>query len=93
MGVNYKEAVVEINGKEMIPFIVETYNIEKKDHDILTVLLLLIKKNQYKPFLESTGYKKLYGNDSDYRSFILYNEANEELVIKRAMDFYNGTKH
>lgn len=93
MGLNYKNAIVEINGKEMIPFLIETYNIEKKDHDILTILLLLMKQNQYKPFLESTGYKKLYGDDSNYSTWLWYSPGNEELIIKRATDFYNGLKH
>jgi hypothetical protein len=93
LGANYKEAIVAVNGKEIIPFLIDTYYINKKDLDVLTVLLLLMKQNEYKTFLESTGYKKLYGENSDYNSFILYSQANEELIIKRAKDFYYGGKH
>ena len=27
------------------------------------------------------------------RTYIIYNKANEELIIKRATDFYNETHH
>lgn len=93
VGVNFKEAIVEMNAKEMIPFLVQTYNATKKDHDILTVLLLLMKQNKYQPFMVSTSYKKLYGDeDASYESYLNFNTANEELIIKRATDFYNGLK-
>ena len=92
VGVNFKNAIVEMNAKEMIPFLIQTYNAAKKDRDILTVLLLLMKQNKYKPFLVSTSYKKLYGDDADYQSYLNFNTANEELIIKRVTDFYNGHK-
>jgi hypothetical protein len=92
IGLNYKQVLVDINAKEMIPFLISTYNISKKDHDILTVLMLLMKNNEYQPFMVSTSNKKLYGSDeySSYKAFLVFNTANEELIIKRATDFYNG---
>ncbi len=90
MGLNYKHAVVEVNGKEMIPFLIETYNADKKDHDILTVLLLLMKKNEYRPFLAASSYRKLYGNDTDFNAYIDFNPANEALIIERATNFYKN---
>lgn len=89
MGINYKQAVAEINGKEMIPFLIETYKASKKDRDILTLLMLLMRWNKYKPFVSSASYKKLYSDEYNYGSYIEYNTANEELIIKRATDFYN----
>jgi hypothetical protein len=76
--------------KKMIPFLIKTYNIDKKDHDILTVLMLLMKENQYKPFLASQSFRKLYGEEASYQAHLELNKANEELILKRAMDFYNG---
>ena len=90
VGLNFKDVIIELNANEMIPLLIKTYNISKKDHDILTVLMLLMKDNNYQPFLSSASYKKLYGEVGNYRSFLNYNKANEELIIKRATDFYNG---
>ena len=92
IGANFKHAIIEINAKEMIPFLIDTYNIAKKDLDILTVLMHLMKDNKYEPFLKSASYKKLYSDDSNYMSYLAFNKNNEDLIIKRATDFYNATK-
>jgi hypothetical protein len=93
VGVNFKEAIIEINAKEMLPILVTTYNVTKKDHDILTLLMLLMKDNKYEPFLTSMSYKKLYGDEDNYQSFLIYSKANEDLIIKRATEFYNGSRN
>lgn len=91
LGLNLKHAIVDINGREMIPFLISTYKTDKKDHDILTVLMLLMKNNEYKEFMVSTSNEKLYGDEiNSYDSFLNFNIPNEELIIKRATDFYNG---
>ncbi|MEI9945648.1 MAG: hypothetical protein WDN26_15695 [Chitinophagaceae bacterium] len=90
IGVNYKYAIVETKAKEIIPFLIETYNATKKDKDILTLLMQLMRDGEYGPFLKSASYKKLYGEDADYLTYLDANTANEELIIKRATDFYNG---
>ena len=95
VGGNIKEAIVEMNGTELIPTLINWYNKEKKDHFILTVLLLLMKNNNYPEFINSTGYKKLYREPKtaeDYKIafFLNYNKANEDLIIQRATNFYNG---
>lgn len=90
LGLNYKHAIAEIRAVEMIPFLIEFYKRDYKDHDILTVLLLLMKSVNYPPFTGSASYPKLYGKGVTYNSFIQYNKANEELICKRAMDLYNS---
>jgi hypothetical protein len=92
IGANFKQAIIIINAKEMIPLLISTYNIAKKDLDILTVLMHLMKDNKYEPFIKSPSYKKLYSDDSQYLSYLAYNKGNEDLIIKRATDFYNATK-
>jgi len=90
VGLNFKQVMVDINAKEMIPFLINMYNAEKKDHDILTVLMLLMKDNEYDEFLVSLSYKKLYADkESSYKAYLNFNTANEELIIKRATNFYN----
>lgn len=94
VGVNFKNAMVEMNAREMVPFLVSTYTISKKDHDILTVLMLLMKNDKYAAFLNSASYKKLYGDeDASYKSYLNFNTANEQLILKRATEFYNGLKN
>ncbi|HMR92144.1 MAG TPA: hypothetical protein PKC69_07510 [Chitinophagaceae bacterium] len=92
IGLNYKHAILEIKAWEMIPLLVKTYKIKSADLDILTLLMQLMKEGEYQPFLESASFTKLYGEDASYLSYLNFNKANEELIIKRAMDFYNGKK-
>jgi len=90
MGLNYKMAILEINGIEFIPFLVSYYNEKKKDGDILTLLNQLMLQNKYEPFMTSPTYEKLYKEGSDYMAFIDYNKANEQLIIQRATQLYNA---
>ena len=92
-GINFKRAIEDLNAKEMIPLLITTYNVTKMDHDILTVLMLLMKQNKYPPFMASEPYKTLYGPDSRYKSFLPLNKGNEDLIIQLATNFYNGLKH
>jgi len=93
VGVNYKHIIFEINATSMIPFLLQTYNLQKRDHDILTLLMLLMKKNDYAPFSTSASYRKLYGSGHDYDAALNYNAANEALIIQRATDFYTSLAH
>lgn len=91
VGLNYKKAIIEINGREMIPLLISTYNKDHKDHDILTLLMILMKNNEYAPFLTSSSYKKLYANEeTSYDAWLNLNAANEALIMERATNFYNG---
>jgi hypothetical protein len=94
VGVNFKQAIIEINAKEMIPDLIAVYTANKaiKDLDLLTVMMQLMKDNEYEPFLLSPSYKKMYAEDASYQSFLNYNKANEDLIIKRATEFYNADK-
>jgi hypothetical protein len=89
VGANFKAVMVMINAKEMIPFLTEVYNINKSDHYLLTVMMLLMKNNNYPVFMNSTSYTKLYASGDDYSSFLVYNKGNEDLIIHRATNFYH----
>jgi hypothetical protein len=80
VGVNYKQAILEKG------------SIKTKDLDLLTVMMVLMKENEFEPFLASPSYRKLYAEDADYRAYLIYNKANEDLIIKRATEFYNANK-
>lgn len=91
VGGNFREAIVRMNAIELIPYLIEFYNREKKDHYILTILMLLMKENKYTEFTNSTSYSKLYGKeDGEYSAYLVYNKANEVLILQRASNFYNG---
>ncbi len=92
-GINFKQAMLEINAREMIPDIIATYRAGKvRDLDLLTVLMHLMKDNEYEPFLISGSYKKLYAEETSYKTYLNYSKGNEDLIIKRATDFYNANK-
>lgn len=93
VGINYKQVILEMNATAMIPFLIKTYSVSKKDHDLLTLLMLLMKENNYEPFMNSASYKKLYGENSNYQDYLAFSRANEDLIIKRATEFYNGKKN
>jgi len=94
VGVNYKHAILEINAREMIPFLITTYTsgTTRKDLDLLTLFMLLMKNDEYDPFISSGSYRKLYSEESDYMSYLNYTKGNEQLIIKRVTDFYNANK-
>jgi hypothetical protein len=94
VGVNYKHTIIEINAIELIPDLITVYHAKTrtKDLDLLTLMMQLMKENEFEPFLLSASYKKLYADDADYRAYLTYNKANEDLIIKRATEFYNANK-
>jgi hypothetical protein len=91
IGENFREAIVEMNATGMIPVLVEIARKETKDHYTLTTLLLLMEKNNYSEYMSSSSYKKL-ADHSSYENppYLVYNKANEDLIIQRATNFYNG---
>ncbi len=89
VGANLKAAIVEIHANELIPDLVKAYGRDRKDQDILSVLMLLMKDGKDKPFLASITYHKLYAEGASYQSFIVVNAANQKLMVGRAMAFYH----
>lgn len=88
VGVNIKHAVLVLKANEVIPDLVAVYKKNRKDHDILTLLMLLMRDGEYRPFLKSATYRKLYGEQSSYSSWITASKANQDLVGARAMAFH-----
>lgn len=93
IGENFREIIETINATGMIPLLAEMARKETQAHYSLTTLLVLMEKNQYSEYLNSSSYKKL--SDHSYSSYqhppyLVYNKANEDLIIQRATNFYNG---
>lgn len=91
-GVNLKNAILEMNAVELIPDLITVYKYKNKDHDILTVLMLLMKEGKYGEFEKSTSFTKLYGEDANYKAYLQANSANQKLIMDRAMAFYKSKK-
>jgi hypothetical protein len=90
VGLNIKQAVVELDAYALIPSLVQAFQRNPKDLDILTVLLILMKDGHYKPFEASETNTKLFGPDAKYDNYIVGNDANQKLTIQRAMAFYKS---
>jgi hypothetical protein len=88
VGVNFKQAIVELDAYELIPDLVAVYNKTKKDQDIISVLMILMKDGKFGPFLASSTYTKLYGEGANYQAYDVANDANRKLMIGRAMAYY-----
>jgi len=91
IGENLRELIVETNATGLIPALAETAKKETKDHYDLTTLLLLMEKNKYPEYVNSSSCKKLADHSSyEHPPYLVYNKANEDLIVQRATNFYNG---
>lgn len=90
VGVNLKSAITLLDAHELIPDMLAVYKRDRKDQDILTACLFLMRNDKFKPFLSTPTYKKLYGENASYQAYIVANQANEDLTMQRAMAFYHS---
>ena len=89
IGCNLKQAIIELHAYELIPTICDVYKKKRYDHDILSVLMILMKDGKFAPFMESASYKKLYADEeSSYQSFLVANRENQDLIMSRATAYY-----
>ncbi len=92
VGNNLKNAILELNAVETIPTMAAAYNRDKKDHDILTLMMLLMKESKYQPFLKSSTHKKLYGDEENWRSFAMATPALQKDVLGWGNALYRSKK-
>lgn len=86
-----KEGIVVINGFELIPSIIEKFNMQaEKDPYMLTTLMLLMKIDKYLPFVTSDFYEKLYTKDewNQGLTYITFSKDNQLKIIQMAQAFY-----
>ncbi|MCW3101812.1 MAG: hypothetical protein JWO09_252 [Bacteroidetes bacterium] len=84
---DYKQTIVNLAGYEAIPTlkkILERQPQKLKDTYILTVLMLLMKNDQYAPFIATELYKALYNEENkDFRkemTVALTNKRRDEIL-------------
>jgi hypothetical protein len=91
VGLNLKAAIWQLNATELIPDLATAFNRDTRDNDILTLMMLMMNEAKYKPFLDSTSYKKLYADEStSYKAYLTSNSANKQLILARAGAFYHS---
>lgn len=91
-GMNIKQAIIETNATELTPELIQIYNVGKKDNDILTTLMLLMRQGKYQPFIASNLYKTLYSKDKSYYEGVDVNADRVKFVLRTAQSFYQA-KH
>lgn len=90
VGLNYKFIITELKAKELIPLLLKTYNLQKKDHDILSVCMLMMKEAEYAPFSKSKIYKSFFGDNSQYRDRIPMTPAVYKELSTVSLAFYKS---
>jgi hypothetical protein len=91
VGNNLKNAILEIEGVELIPTVSDIYIKEgRKDHDILTLLALLMKSKNFSGFTRQPLYKQLYGSEHNYQAFVMATRPNQDQIIGVASTFYKN---
>ncbi|MCW5937504.1 MAG: hypothetical protein KIT11_09385 [Fimbriimonadaceae bacterium] len=92
VGVNFKAAIDYLNAWELIPDLIAEYRRDRKDHDILTLLMLQMRKAEYEPFFYCEAYLALYGDDSGYQAFMPHTVPTEQEILRLARGFYESKK-
>lgn len=92
VGSNFKRAILELNAVELIPHLVGVYNRTRADHDILTVVMILMKDGKYQPFLASSIHKRLFGENTSFQASLPASPANQRFVTDQAMRFYKSSR-
>lgn len=87
VGTNLKQTVAYVKAKSLIPQIKAIYLKDHKDHDILTLFMLMMDDAKYKPFLSSTIYKTIYSEEASWQATIPFNKANEKTILDLATRF------
>lgn len=91
LGGNFKDVIVALRADVLIPEIIDAYRHHPYDHELLTVLMLLMERGKYPEFIQSSSHNKLYKGDAvNYSAYLIFNKANEDLIIQRAQRYYTS---
>lgn len=92
VGANFKHAILELHASELISDLADVYKATRKDHDILTVMMILMRDAKYRPFTSTRFYVKLFGEHADFGASLPATPANQKLVLDHAAAFYRSRK-
>jgi hypothetical protein len=91
-GVELLTIIVDLNAKELIPLLIDSYHSDRSNHYILTALLLLMSNNDYSEFLRSQQYAQLYSEKLSARiDYLPYTTKNIDFILQQATSFYHAS--
>jgi hypothetical protein len=92
VGLNYKTVLVEVNAVELIPDLLAIHDrqmvLRHEDDDIYTVIMQLMEKARYGPWLQTDLRKKLYGEDAVFWASVLCTPGLDLMIHRLGMGFY-----
>ena len=84
-GNNLKKAIIELDAVELIPDMASLYKQSHKDHDLLSVMSVLMKNRKFRRYTTSDVYRKLYYGETNYKSSIPLTPYVEHLILSDAL--------
>ncbi|MGN6421194.1 MAG: hypothetical protein ACTHMC_27010 [Pseudobacter sp.] len=89
VGFNYKKQIKELHAVELVPQLISNYK-RTGDKDLLTLLIELMEKDQYQPWLDSEIWQEM-NQKSETRSFrksALFTNTKAYTILKFATEKY-----
>lgn len=92
VGITFKEIIVMLSAYESIPDMLQKLKSKMpRDNYLLTTMMVLMKNDNYAPFLKSDIYKDLYASDN-YKESIEFTSANNDAIAQFANSYYSWKK-
>lgn len=95
IALGYKQTILELNVWEFVPFILSFEsklntgkNESLQDTYLYTVLMRMMKDNDFPDFKKTNFYNKLYGSDAKYRETIDFTPDTRKQLVNLAENFY-----
>lgn len=89
VGYNYKKQIKELHAVELVPQVISNYK-KTGDKDLLTLLIELLEKDQYQPWLDSEISQEM-NKKTETRSFrksALFSSSKAYSILKYATERY-----
>lgn len=87
VGVNLKQAIYVLKAKELVPDLVALYSRDHKDHDLLSLMMILMADAKYPGFTKTQVFAKLYGENANWGTYVEATKALQSQVIRQALAF------
>lgn len=87
-GANVKQAIVTLQGYELIPDLVALFEKTPKDKDLLSTLGTLMNNGKYRPFQKSDIGQKLYSDKAEARKPLPATKQNEQAILDQAKAYF-----
>lgn len=88
-GSNVKQAIVQIQGYELIPELIDLFRNNRKDKDLLSTMVTLMDNGKYKPFQTSDIGIKMVSPKAHAREPLAATKTNEDFILSQAKAYYD----